>query len=199
MQYDGNLVVYRSNNTASWASNTYRSGAAFVQVQDDGRLVLHRGDGSIVWQTGTQVHLGSISWFGSYQLKPGQQLNADQYLANDRYRLVLQQDANLILYGPGFHVLWQSGAAGSPSAYCGRVADARLVMGVDGHVEIRAKVEMEVYDEYLQTVVCQWGPDTGWVVSGPGAGALVLQGDGNLVSYNGAGTALWSTGTGGMI
>ena len=42
MQTDGNLVLYDSDGNPGWASNTYNNPGAFLNVQDDGNLVVYR-------------------------------------------------------------------------------------------------------------------------------------------------------------
>jgi len=42
MQTDGNLVLYSTDGVARWASNTWKNPGAFLNVQDDGNLVVYR-------------------------------------------------------------------------------------------------------------------------------------------------------------
>lgn len=51
LQADGNLVAYRSDGTAVWASGTWRDGPSRLDVQDDGNVVLYRADGTASWYT----------------------------------------------------------------------------------------------------------------------------------------------------
>ncbi|MFG2825360.1 hypothetical protein ACGFX4_38765 [Kitasatospora sp. NPDC048365] len=201
MQGDGNLVIYKPNNSAAWSSRTYNSGAVFLRLQDDGRIVLQRSDGLVAWQTGTWAHLASAYPFGSYQLRSGQQLNANQYLANDRYRLFLQADTNLILYGPGFHILWQSGNhAFNPGRICGGASNVRMVVNSQGSLELRAVYNPQATDSSGR-VVCLSAIDQVWF-STPAAGAgsfAPLQTDGNFVLYTSGGSPVWATGTNGRV
>jgi len=42
MQTDGNLVLYDTSGQPHWASNTQGNPSAFLNVQDDGNLVVYR-------------------------------------------------------------------------------------------------------------------------------------------------------------
>jgi len=42
MQTDGNLVLYDTNGVPMWASNTSHQPGAFLNIQDDGNLVVYR-------------------------------------------------------------------------------------------------------------------------------------------------------------
>jgi hypothetical protein len=42
MQTDGNLVLYSTDGQARWASNTWHNPGAFLDVQDDGNLVVYK-------------------------------------------------------------------------------------------------------------------------------------------------------------
>lgn len=42
MQTDGNLVLYDTNGSPKWASNTWNNPGAFLNIQDDGNLVVYR-------------------------------------------------------------------------------------------------------------------------------------------------------------
>ncbi|WP_164466162.1 ricin-type beta-trefoil lectin domain protein [Actinoplanes teichomyceticus] len=53
-QMDGNLVLYRADNTPLWASNTAGNGPSTLLLQDDGNLVLYSNkDGKAVWYSNT--------------------------------------------------------------------------------------------------------------------------------------------------
>jgi hypothetical protein len=76
-QYDGNLVVYKANGQAIWASGTAGQGATRLKFQKDGNLVIYRNDQAI-WSSQTNG-----SWF------------------NAKYRyltLAMQNDGNLVIY-----------------------------------------------------------------------------------------------------
>jgi hypothetical protein len=177
MQTDGNLVLYTATSTAVWSSGTSGTGAAHLSLQTDGNLVTYNNSsGSPTWWTGTGGHTATTA-FGSDTLPAGQTLLPQQYLRSPdkRYGLLLQSDGNLVLYGPGYHVLWSSGTSGSGAT--------RLVMQTDGNLVL--------YN--VNTPV--WFTATG----GSGPAHLTLQADGNLVTYNDAtGAAQWQSATSGQ-
>jgi len=54
MQDDGNLVIYASDNTAKWASNSGRGRGEYKLVlQDDRNMVIYTRDGRAIWDTNT--------------------------------------------------------------------------------------------------------------------------------------------------
>ncbi|SCE98910.1 Cellulase (glycosyl hydrolase family 5) [Micromonospora mirobrigensis] len=83
LQGDGNLVVYRRHDAATWASGTH-DGVVLIN-QDDGNLVLYRTDGTPAWSSGTWGNGPSTLW--------------------------MQEDGNLVLYRDGDGaVTWASGS-----------------------------------------------------------------------------------------
>ena len=52
MQEDGNLVLYDVGGTALWHTSTHGSPGAYLAVQDDGNVVVYRGDIPL-WNSGT--------------------------------------------------------------------------------------------------------------------------------------------------
>ncbi len=88
-----------------------------------------------------------------------------------QHRLVAQSDGNVVLYGPGDQVVWNTGTGGG--------SDRRLVLQDDGNL-----------------VVYRSGGQALWATNRYGAGSrLVLQDDGNLVVYRGDGSVSWASGT----
>jgi hypothetical protein len=85
MQGDGNLVLYRSNGSAVWATNTAGSGASYLTMQEDGNLVLYTSSGQAIWNTHTN----------------GRGLSSFQ----------LQDDVNLVVYA-GAGPTWASSTSG---------------------------------------------------------------------------------------
>lgn len=104
-------------------------------------------------------------------LRPGQSLNS----GDGRYKLVLQDDGNLVLYSPN-RALWSSGTQG-------RSAGLFVLQG-DGN--------MVLYGADNKPYWASWTQNTG-------ANALYMQGDGNLVLYNSQGTPVWHTRTVGQL
>jgi cell wall-associated NlpC family hydrolase len=112
------------------------------------------------------------------ELGPDRQLGPGDWLQNGGYRLVMQTDGNLVLYGPT-GPLWAT-YTNSPSAQ-----NAVLANQGDGNLVIYAPDRRVV-----------WASRT----NGKGAGRLVLQSDGNVVLYNtSTGQATWTTYTNGGV
>jgi hypothetical protein len=180
MQDDGNLVLYSTQNGSSlavWQSGTAGHPGAFLAIQDDGNLVVYSAVGSALWQSATvSDHLndprGYSTMVASAELLPSWYLTA----RSGTYRLVMQDDGNLVLYGAA-GPRWWSGTAGHPGA--------KFVSQTDGnHV---------VYAPSGQAI---WQSGT----ARPGVWAtLAVQDDGNLVAYALLGTAgqrvVWQSGT----
>jgi hypothetical protein len=175
MQGDGNLVVYTASNKAVWDSHTAGQGASRLVMQDDGNLVVYNSSNTPTWYTRTSV--SQVFSYDSDHLTIGQTLLAGHYLrtAEGYHGMLMQPDGNLVLYGPGYHVLWASNTYG--------VGANRVVMQGDGNLVIYTAANRPV-----------WASNT----SGTGADRAVLQGDGNFVIYAGS-TPKWWTGTNGRI
>ena len=87
MQNDRNLVIYRQNIGAIWASNTMGSGANRAAMQDDGNYVLYAPNYVPKWASGT-------------------------YGRPDNF-LLLQDDGNMFIYAMGAPtVQWASSSGG---------------------------------------------------------------------------------------
>lgn len=107
------------------------------------------------------------------RLSGGQTLAAGQELVskNGRYRLLMQDDGNLVLYAPRGLPLWDSKTTGKSGAALTLQADGNAVVYAGG-----------------QAV---WSSHT---YGHPGS-SLLLQDDGNVVVYSAGGAALWSSQT----
>ncbi|WP_433088638.1 hypothetical protein ACQP1P_21145 [Dactylosporangium sp. CA-052675] len=177
MQSDGNLVVYRADNSVAWASNTAQSGAVFFTVRNTGALVLQRSDGSVA-ATLSGGHLNTTNFSGMTGMTTNQQITMTYFLRSpdSRYHLLLQDDGNLVLYGPGYHLLWSTHSFGAGGNH--------LVMQGDGNLVL-----------YKPDGTGVWASGT-WTSYGA---HLSLQDDGNLVIYTTANQAVWSTGTSGQL
>ena len=103
-------------------------------------------------------------------LNPDETLKREEYLtsANGLYKLLMQEDGNLVLYGPRNHRLWSSNTQDKPVEICIMQGDGNLVL-------------------YLYDGQPVWFSNTG---NRPGS-YLVLQNDGNLVIYQ----PVWSSST----
>ncbi|MFJ7215205.1 CHAP domain-containing protein [Amycolatopsis sp. NPDC098790] len=177
MQSDGNLVLYGTGSQgALWASNTAGRGSSTLRLQDDGNTVLYAGNGAS-WSSGTASGTAGLTTVSTDRLAADARLYPGQFLrsSDGRYRLALQSDGNLVLYSPGYRVLWASGTAGRSAHSLLMQADANLVL----------------YGTGSQGAL--WASNR----TGVGTFAFTLQSDGNGVVYGPAG-AIWTTGTGGL-
>lgn len=166
MQADGNLVAYAPGPRAVWDSGTAGTGATRLVAQDDGNLVLYRADATAVWATGADV---TDTLPAGATLLPGAALVA----AGGGYRLPVQGDGNVVLYGP-YGATWASGTG---------TAGTWLTMQTDGNLVAYAPGPRAV-----------WSSGT----AGSGAARALLQADGNLVLYRAGGTPVWASGTGAL-
>ena len=64
-QDNGNLVLYRHDNTVAWQTYSNGSHAETFGLADIGNLVLHDKDGKLVWDSG--IH-GDIYFYGGRKL-----------------------------------------------------------------------------------------------------------------------------------
>src|SRR5271165_305894 len=105
-------------------------------------------------------------------LQPGQSFQVDTPLYSDdgQFRVLLQNDGNLVVYDR-WQARWASGTNGQSVSQCIMQTDGNLVIyGYDGPI---------------------WASNTS---GNPGA-YLNMQNDGNLVIYLPGGSPIWATGT----
>ena len=116
--------------------------------------------------------IGAAHAADAASLRAGQQLFAGQQLASPsgRYRAVMQNDGNLVVYAPDGRVLAATGTYGSGN---------RLAMQTDGNLVV-----------YRADGRALWDTRT-WGVQGA---HLEMQDNGDLVVWAGDGRAVWSTG-----
>ncbi|MDN3354096.1 CHAP domain-containing protein [Actinomadura sp. DC4] len=176
MQADGNLVLYGSGGDVVWASDTGGRGSSHLQLQDDGNAVIYKDAGGSTWVSNTGGH-ATYTYDGANRLDSGGVLYPGRYLrsTDGRYALLMQADGNLVLYGPGYHVLWATNTGGRPGADATVQGDGNFVLYAGGGAV--------------------WTTYTG----GRGPSYLVVQGDGNVVLYKTAGGSTWASNTGGHI
>ncbi len=177
MQGDGNLVLYRANSTAVWASNTAGRGISNLYIQDDGNLVLYTSSWAATWNTRTGG-LPTFSYVGSDRMANNQTLSLNQYMrsADKRYVVLLRPDGNLVVYSPGYRVLWATGTAGK--------SVTRAVMQADGNLVLYTALNRPVWDSKT---------------AGFGLSFSVIQTDGNFVVYTYGGNPTWNTETNGRL
>ena len=178
---DGNLVAYDSSGKAYWSSKTSGSDANQLLVQNDGNTVLYNTSKSTApWSTGQSGHAVGPMYAGGDQLTTEGYITPNTYLrsSDSRYILVFQGDGNIVLSGPGTHIMWSAGVT-VPSG----TTPTELILGDDGN--------LVAYDSNGKAY---WSSKT----SGSDANQLLVQNDGNTVLYNTSkSTAPWSTGTAG--
>jgi len=178
MQSDGNLVVYASNGKPLWASGTSGQSPTLT-MQSDGNLVVYASNGKAIWNTVTWQNNYQVNDYEGYQISTGARLGPTEYLRSSdwRYRLVMQNDGNLVLYSVNrYSALWSSGTWGNPGASATMQSDGNLVV-------------------YSATGKALWSSGT-W--GNPGASVAGMQPDGNLVVYSNN-RPTWASGTNGKF
>ncbi len=118
------------------------------------------------------VVLGHTTVYARDKLYPGEELRRGEYLNSDNgdFRLIMERDGNLVLFGPRRNPIWSTGTHGTPAERCVMQKDGNLVLYAPG----------------IQPV---WSSAT---PLRPGS-FLWLQNDGNLVIYQ----PVWSSATAG--
>ena len=157
LQSDGNLVIYRSDNSAVWSSKTAGSGAEKLSISDTGEIKLLTGI-EVFWsQNSPPIFVGDtdrleimdvlfsgesiISPNGKYRLRfqgDGNLVLSDRekvYWSSKTEKqgatkLILQSDGNLVIYNENNRPLWSSQTRNS-------LAD-RLVLTDSGELKLKA-------------------------------------------------------------
>jgi hypothetical protein len=174
MQNDGNLVLYNNAGQPVWFTGTSGNPGAKLSLQLDGNMVIYSAGNTPLWQSGTSHNPSYLSYVNTI-LQPSRLLRG-QWLetADRRYKMVLQNDGNLVLYSPT-RAIWSTRTNGSTASY--------LAMQLDGNLVL--------YDANNRPL---WQSQT----NDRGISALVLQQDGNLVTYQGMVVPTWNTQTRGQ-
>lgn len=172
-QTDGNLVLSDDSGRVWWQSNTAGSGATKLILQTDGNMTLYDQNMAAPWETFTAHNKNLLSFanpsIGIARMYPGQQIET----TDRRYKLLLQEDGNLVLYSPNRY-LWSSGTVGKPVSNLSILSDGNMVLhDNEGRVFWQSKT------------------------SGNGPSRLIMQDDGNLVLYS-SNRATWYTATNGQ-
>lgn len=182
MQTDGNLVLYTAGRAqAVWSSNTAGKGGKYVVMQADGNLVMY-GDKGAVWSSETAGRSGLTS-------------------------AILQDDGNLVLYKTTSNAIWSSNTAGKGGKYVVMQADGNLVVyGDKGAVwssETAGKGGNAQFpcteQDTLQTTANGTLKSDTSLCSSSKKQLLVMQADGNLVTYLRNTDATWASQTGGKF
>ncbi|SDQ57287.1 curculin domain-containing protein [Thermostaphylospora chromogena] len=160
MQKEGNLVVYSATNKPLWTTKTAGNPGAYLKVQNDGNLVVYSADGKPLWSR--HAYIGSLP--SGHTLKAGQWVQSK----NGRYKLFMQKEGNLVLYGPGHQAKWTTPTANHPGA--------KATMQKEGNLVIYSADDKPL-----------WTTKT---AGNPGA-YLAVQDAGNVVIYSEDNKPLW--------
>ena len=185
MQSDGNLVIY-GGGRALWSTRTAGRGGVhgiriILDVSTNGRFELQAlpGDagGAIhgIWLSSTKLGETGLLHAQSVRslLTAGSVLKPGMYVTSDnRYRLLLQTDGNLVLRSPSGAARWSSGTAGHAGTYLqlGRTGDLAVYSGT--HV--------------------LWHSDTATNAGDRRPINLSVDNDGTVVMQTGFGKVAWS-------
>ncbi|CAL9381184.1 hypothetical protein SUDANB95_01060 [Actinosynnema sp. ALI-1.44] len=179
LQNDGNLVLYGASNQVLWHSHTWSSDVVRAELQFDGNFVLYNAAGAPRWYSATggtaadQVVVGddgnltirnASQSFWTYRdkvirnenLYRGQQKTSP----NGQFRLVLQNDGNLVFYNAANQALWHTFTYGT--------GVVRATLQSNG--------DFVLYDSAGNA---RWRTNT----AGTPSDRMVVQDDGNLVLY----------------
>jgi hypothetical protein len=170
-QSDGNVVLYSASGAPLWYTGA-KAIASFV-VQDDANLVGYTTNSQAAWVSGFTTPSGGWNSRFSDNLTTGMTMIREQYLvsADGRYHALMQDDGNLVVYAPGYRVLWNSQTGNNSGAYIAVQSDGNFVIYASNN-----------------TTPLWWTGTIGIV-------KLVMQSDGNFVGYNASGAAVWYTNT----
>lgn len=174
LQHDGNLVLYYvPTGGAMWSSQTAGNQVSEARVQGDGNFVLYHGQ-TVVWSTDTAGTPGA--------------------------RLVVQNDGNAVIYAPDGRPVWATNTEWgadiehrSDKLVLGQeLSRGQSVDSADNRFQFVLQTDGNLVLYYRSTGVVLWASGT----NGRTVTHARMQGDGNLVLYNGR-TAVWSTRTAG--
>lgn len=212
LQDDGNLVVLDPQGVQVWESGTAvrpsilpsggvlapgdalssPDGRHTLLVLDDGDVALLGPDATTRWSTGTEQPGSHLTLREDGNLvvtdPDGDRLWRSRTAGHPGSSLVLQDDGDLVLYDPAGTAVWSTGTVIGPSSL---VSGPPMAVGAqlsspDGHLHLQLGPEglTLAYDD---TVV--------WTAAAPGATALAVQDDGNLVLTGADGAVLWASAT----
>lgn len=147
MQTDGNFVVYTLSGTALWSTNTVGQGADWAVMQSDGNFVLYnQATGKAIWSSNTTYQrpgFAAITDYGQWIVfsnvplwasntsdhsnpPPGDAvffgqgvaLKQNTYYTAGQYKLIYQNDGNVVIYNPT-KAIWATNTANRGAAYAG--------------------------------------------------------------------------------
>jgi hypothetical protein len=192
-QLDGNFVVYSTAGVALWNSGTGGTPNSILTMQADGNAVVYgnsfspqttSGSRYAAWSSQTENLRGD-------QLTSGQVLEPGQYLKspNGQFGLTMGQGGVLVLYNTGL---------GTGGYQCPIWSTPGVTGVTTSSVTYSSTPNPGAYLQMTTTGnLALWAPGgaySSWASGTSQSGDYAsLQSDGNLVIYNSAGTALWST------
>ena len=179
-QYANTIVKWSGDSATAWYVTPdlkrmwIPDAATYNQLKARGVAGPHILSSSVLDQLPDQRNqwvATSAVWTGNRALRRGMEVRS----SDGRYRFVMQNDGNLVLYGPSGRALWATSfRTGSWRS------QEYVIFQADGNL------------------VTYGGGRAIWSSGTPGSGArFVVQNDGNLVIYNGSNRAVWSSGTAG--
>ena len=109
MQDDGNLVLFDEMSAPIWASGTGGNPGANLFVQDDGNLIVMSPSNQVLWALSRSSFPATCG-----QIVAGEGLtdNDSAFSCDKHYRLVMQADGNLVLFGVNQGAPWSSNTGG---------------------------------------------------------------------------------------
>lgn len=125
MEQSGSLAIYTADRQLIWTTNTSQWATQWtrIKVQNDGNAVIYSNQNAI-WASHTCDGKLPESIEHGQSLYPGEMLVS----RNNKYRLVLQEDRNLVIRSP-YKVIWTSKTAGQMDImYVIMQMDGNLVM-----------------------------------------------------------------------
>ncbi len=221
LQTDGNLVEYNTSGTAVWNANTAGNSGDTLSLLTNGNIVINSSSGTLLWSTGTISTTNHLD-MANTELPVGSYMFPGEYIqpANEKYRLQLQTDGNLVEYNSSWQPIWASNTSGQSVAALAMQSDGNLVLynsswqpiwasntsgiaGINGLIVQSSGIPTICNNSFS----CFMWSNNGFnsylfegqsIKTSNGQYKLILQTDGNLVEYNSIGQPLWDSNTHGL-
>ena len=189
-------LVCAINNQLLWCSETFfvdvdvlhrEKGGEYLELQNDGNLVMYNKKGNGVWSTGTDNQSANMLIHLNGDVSYAQAICRKEYLlsAGGKCKLLLNEDGRLVLSDT------KSGAEKwTPKASAMEEAD-ELRMQEDGNLVLYKGCGKG--STVLQEKKAVWATDTHGKTQASRGGRAVLEDWGDLVVYNNKGSKLWSS------
>lgn len=176
LQDDGNLVALSSKNQPLWATGTDGNPGAKLTMESNGNLVLYNQSGAQIWDSNTRALQYERDYVNKYVFKE-QILYPEQHIETPdrRYRFVLQEDGNAVLYNAANRAVWATNTAGRNVAH--------LIFQNNGNLVLRDHGGGAVWHARIND---------------KGGNRFAIRDDGNLMVHNtSSGRVIWQSNTGG--